>query len=102
MKPQITLGTSVLPGRVAHKIQVQKDMSVVVWKLLRIMNHAEKYYWKAEPDAISHSATAKGIMVSVEERCKLVQSQSLSASVTWKTLLNIFLNIFIFLLLLAK
>lgn len=75
----------MLPGRVAHKIQVQKDMSVVVWKLLRIMNHAEKYYWKAEPDAISRSATAKGIMVSVEERCKLVQSQSLSASVTWKT-----------------
>lgn len=75
----------MLPGCVAHKIQVQKDMSVVVWKLLRIMNHAEKYYWKAEPDAISHSATAKAIMVSVEERCKLVQSQSLSASVTWKT-----------------
>lgn len=60
-------------------------MSVVAWKLLRIMNHTEKYYWKAEPDAVSHPATAKGIMGSVEERCKLVQSQPLSASNMWKT-----------------
>lgn len=81
----------MFPGCVAHKIQVQIDMPVVVWQLLRIMNHNEKYYCKAEPDAISHSAIAKGIMGSVEERCKLVQSQSLSASDMWKTSSNIFI-----------
>lgn len=81
----------MFPGCVAHKIQVQMDMTVVVWKLLRIMNHTEKYHWKAEPDAVSHSAIAEGIMGSVVERCKLVQSQSLSASDTWKTSSNIFI-----------
>lgn len=75
----------MFPGCVAHKIQVQIDMSVVVWKLLRIMNHSEKSYWKAELDAVSHSVTEEGIMGSVEERCKLVQSQPLSASNMWKT-----------------
>lgn len=98
MKPQITVGASVFPGCVAHKIQVQRDMSVVLWKLLRIMNHTEKYHWKAEPDAVSHSAIAEGIMGSVEGRCKLVQSQSLSASDMWKTSSNFFY----FSLLLAK
>lgn len=47
------------------------------------MNHTEKYYWKSEPDAVSHSARAEGIVGSVEERCKLVQG--LSAPALWKT-----------------
>jgi len=41
------------------KYRHRETLVVMVWKLFRFMNPAERYYWKDNPSGVSHSTTAK-------------------------------------------